>query len=395
MIEFNDLSVETFLTEYWQKKPLLIRNGLPHFKTLISEQELAGLSLEEEVESRLVIQKSPTDYQLFTGPFKEDHYQNLPEKDWTLLIQGVDKLIPEIAELLNEFNFIPQWRVDDIMISYATQGGNVGPHYDHYDVFLLQAQGQRQWQLTAQGCTPDNAIEGVDLRLMKHFPVEDTYLCEPGDILYIPPKWGHHGIGLTDDCITYSFGYRSYKGLELWDSFGDYLAEQEAFTDLYLDPNWTQTQPGEISEAAWRQAQTLLQSITTQDALFQQWFGRFATQLDATANQNLPAPLSEEEQLPLLEVIEYATQYGIIKEPLARFAYLNMPVNNQEQAVLYLNSQMVSTHVNSNDFVKALCNQPNISADALKDYFKISENQTLFYQLWVQQMLIIPDEYDS
>ena len=167
MIQFEDIDLQTFFQDYWQKKPLVIRNALPNFETPVSAEELAGLSLEEEVESRIVIQKSDTDYELKRGPFTEEDYQNLPEQNWTLLIQGMDRLIPEVTDVLNDFDFLPRWRIDDIMISYATTGGNVGPHFDHYDVFLLQAAGKRRWTLTSQDCTEDNYITGVDLSLMK------------------------------------------------------------------------------------------------------------------------------------------------------------------------------------------------------------------------------------
>ncbi|HHT00176.1 MAG TPA: cupin domain-containing protein, partial [Thiomicrospira sp.] len=255
MIQFNDIDLKTFLTNFWQKKPLVIRGALPDFETPVSAEELAGLSLEEEVESRIVIQKSETDYQLLKGPFTEETYQSLPDENWTLLIQGMDRLVPEVTDVLNDFDFLPRWRIDDIMISYATTGGNVGPHFDHYDVFLLQAAGKRQWKLTSQDCSEDNYIQGVDLRLMKTFTVEEDHVFEKGDILYIPPKWGHHGIALDDECMTYSVGYRTYRGQELWDSFGDHLSEMGSFKDLYIDPAWQENlNPGEITDAASEQA---------------------------------------------------------------------------------------------------------------------------------------------
>jgi len=229
MIHLNKINISTFLNEYWQKKPLVIRGALPDFETPVSAEELAGLSLEEEVESRIVIQNGEKDYQLLKGPFDESTYESLPEENWTLLIQGMDRLVPEVTDILNDFDFLPRWRIDDIMISYATKGGNVGPHFDHYDVFLLQAAGKRNWKLTSQDCREDNYIQGVDLRLMETFTVEEDYVFEKGDVLYIPPKWGHHGVALDDECMTYSIGYRTYRGQELWDSFGDHLSEMGSF----------------------------------------------------------------------------------------------------------------------------------------------------------------------
>ena len=386
MIEFGDLDLQTFLTEYWQKKPLLIKNALPGFVTPVSAEELAGLSLEEEVESRIVIQHGEQDYELQRGPFDEQTYQNLPETDWTLLVQGMDRLLPEVGALLEDFDFIPQWRIDDIMVSYATTGGNVGPHFDHYDVFLLQAQGQRRWQLTAQDCEASNYIEGVDLRLMKRFIVEDDYVCNPGDLLYVPPKWGHHGTGLTDDCMTFSIGYRTYKGLELWDSFGDYLAENNAFQTLYQDPDWQDSNPGEITEGSWRQAKSLLQGALEDDNALRTWFGRFATQLDQGASEQLPEPLEEDEQTDTETLIDnLAVAEGIVRDPVCRFAYLE----TDGQVILYINSAIWQDFGAEADFLRLLANHRSIDQASLAPYLKHPGNQALLADLWQLQFFEI------
>ncbi len=380
------IELDQFLTKYWQKKPLLIKGGFKNFNNPLSPEEMAGLSLEEEVESRIVVQKGENNYQLLNGPFSEQTYQDLPEKNWTLLIQGMDKLIPEVADLLTDFDFIPKWRIDDIMVSYATEGGNVGPHYDHYDVFLLQAQGKRQWQLSSQDCNLDNYIQGVDLRLMEKFIVEDDYICEAGDILYLPPLWGHHGISLTDDCMTFSIGYRNYKGLELWDSFGDYLAESDNFKDLYKDPNWINNQPGQISDASWQQAQTLLKSVLDNDDLFKQWFGRFATQLDEGSAEQLPEPLAEDEIDELSLLINSLTECESIQiDPVCRFAYYE----ENENVTLYINSAKWNLFDAETSFIKLLCNQKNISGKQLQPYLKQAGNQALLNDLWSLQFFEI------
>uniref|UniRef100_Q31GJ6 Cupin superfamily protein n=1 Tax=Hydrogenovibrio crunogenus (strain DSM 25203 / XCL-2) TaxID=317025 RepID=Q31GJ6_HYDCU len=385
MIQFDSIDKETFLSEYWQKKPLLIRNALPDFSPPVSAEELAGLSLEEEVESRIVIQHSAEDYELKKGPFKESLYETLPEKNWTLLVQGMDRLLPEVTELLNEFDFIPSWRIDDIMVSYATEGGNVGPHFDHYDVFLLQAQGERRWQLSAQDCDETNYIEGVDLRIMKRFVVEEEYVCQPGDILYVPPKWGHHGVGLTDDCMTFSIGYRTYRGLELWDSFGDYLAETQQFQSLYQDPNWKGTAPGQISEGSWQQAQSLLKAALENEEALKNWFGRFATQLDQGASQLLPDPLSDTESCPLETFIEaLQSAEGVLRDSVCRFAYAEF---TQNQVKLYINSAEWQDFKAESDFIRCLCNQRFIDQATLTSYLNHAGNQALLYDLWNLQFI--------
>ncbi|MBN2605757.1 MAG: cupin domain-containing protein [Thiotrichales bacterium] len=388
MLNFGDITLDVFLKDYWQKKPLLIKNAFPNFVPPISAEELAGLSLEEEVESRIVIQHGEQDYELKRGPFEETVYSELPEQNWTLLVQGMDRLIPEVGELLEQFDFIPQWRLDDIMISYAATGGNVGPHFDHYDVFLLQAQGQRNWKLTSQDCELSNYIEGVDLRLMQHFVVEDDYVCEPGDLLYIAPKWGHHGVGLTDDCMTWSIGYRTYKGLELWDSFGDYLAENNAFQTLYQDPNWQGSAPGEITEGSWQQAKILLQSALQDEAALKQWFGRFATQLDQSASQQLPEPLTEEEQSDMETLIDVLHEAeGIVRDPVCRFAYLQ----TEEGVTFYINSAIWQDFGATPEFLRLLANQRRILKDELTPHLNHKGNQELLADLWQLQFFEILD----
>ena len=390
MIHFNQIDLHTFLTEYWQKKPLLIKQALPDFISPVSAEELAGLSLEEEVESRLVIQQGEQDYQLRNGPFTEDDYGQLPEKDWTLLVQGVDRLLPEVYQLLEHFDFIPRWRIDDVMISYATEGGNVGPHYDHYDVFLLQAAGQRKWMLTSQHCEPENYIEGVSLRLMKQFPIEQEYILEAGDILYLPPKWGHHGVALDNECMTYSFGYRSYKGQELWDSFGDYLSEKQLFNEIYQDPNWQNTQPGEITNQAWLNAKAQLLSILDKDHELQDWFGRFATQLDQQAHNQLPEPLSEDETASLEEFVEAVkTADGMERDPVCRFAYQRL---NNDQLKLYINGFEWPTPGLADSIIMHLANHPYLDSDILQRWSKQRAIIQTLYDLWQRQYLVFSEQ---
>lgn len=386
-MRLNNFDKETFLKEYWQKKPLLIKGAFADFISPIEPEELAGLSLEEEVESRMIIQYSPTDYVLKTGPFDEETFQNLPEKNWTLLIQGMDKLIPEVADLIPTLDFIPNWRMDDVMVSYATEGGNVGPHYDNYDVFLLQAKGKRNWQLTSQNCNSENYIQGLDVRLMETFTVEDDYICETGDLLYIPPVWGHHGISLSDDCLTFSFGYRTYKGLEIWDSFGDYLAETGSFQDLYQDPDWSDSKAGQISDASWKQAQTLLKSVLENETHFKKWFGRFATQLDAGSNEKLPEPLAEDELTDTATLLsELQNCEGIQLDPVCRLAYYE--VNNSEVS-LYVNSAEWDCMGAEAEFIKLLCNHKWISAEQLNQHLSHQGNQSLINDLWSLQFFEI------
>lgn len=388
MIHFQHIDRDTFLSEYWQKKPLVIRQALPSFISPISAEELAGLSLEPEVESRLVIQHSAQDYQLKTGPFTEQDYAQLPENNWTLLVQGVDKLLPQVHQILQEFDFIPRWRIDDIMISYASEGGNVGPHYDHYDVFLLQGAGVRKWMLTQKNCHPDNYLPDVELRLMQEFEIEEEHLLYPGDLLYLPPKWGHHGVALDNDCITYSVGYRSYKAQELWDSLGDYASENQLFNRLYSDPNWQQAQGSEITQQACLEAKQLLQSLLNDEQMLQHWFGRFATQLDPIAHQALPEPLSEEESASLDDFIQaLAETSALVKDPVCRFAYQSV----SQGAVLFINGYEWTSEGVDNALIIQLANSDSLPAEDLHAWFKSDSAVELLYQLWQRQFIVFAE----
>lgn len=235
MIHFGKISKSVFLRDYWQKKPLLIKQALSNFISPISADELAGLSLEDDFESRLVKGSiKDQNWVLTNGPFQESDFFNMPKDNWTLLVQGVDRFIPEVEQLIDHFNFIPRWRFDDVMISYAPCGGSVGPHFDYYDVFLLQGSGRRQWHLSDQFCQLDNYLESTPLRIMKRFEIQQSFTVEPGDVLYVPPKIAHHGISMSDDCTTLSFGYRSYTGQEL---FGD-NCPKNIKNSYYQDPIW-------------------------------------------------------------------------------------------------------------------------------------------------------------
>ena len=385
MIAFNDITLTEFLNDYWQKKPILLRNALADFQSPIQPDELAGLSLEEEVESRMVIQHGDQDYELKRGPFNEEDYAQLPEKDWTLLIQGCDRLLPEIGDLLNDFDFLPRWRIDDIMISYATEGGNVGPHFDHYDVFLLQAAGQRHWHLTSQDCNEDNYIQGVDLRLMQRFEVEQDFVLEAGDILYLPPKVGHHGIALDNDCMTFSVGYRSYRGQELWDSLGDHLSEHALFKELYYDPTMqAQLKPGEVTAQAAQQAKQLLVEKLEDPKMMQTWFARFATQLDQTAATQLPEPLLEEEQASLEEFVMAVTEeMGLIKDPVCRYAYTQI----EDETQLYINGAIWEDFDAPAEFIATLANQSFLTQELLAQFIEHEGVQKLLYDLWKLQYL--------
>lgn len=273
----GDLSREAFLKQYWQKKPLLIRQAFPDFQSPISAEELAGLACEEGVESRLVQEHGDEPWQLRHGPFVESDFTSLPDSHWTLLVQAVDHHVPELARLLDKFDFIPNWRIDDLMISFAQAHGSVGPHLDNYDVFLLQVQGRRHWHINEDDYSEDDFMVGPELRLLENFESKEDWILEPGDMLYLPPGVAHHGIAL-DDCLTFSIGFRAPSQEELLSAFVSQLDEitEDAFytdTDLTLEKS-----SGEIKKEHIEAIRKLMLSSINEGEGFNSWFGRYITE---------------------------------------------------------------------------------------------------------------------
>ncbi|AKH69662.1 hypothetical protein IMCC21906_01990 [Spongiibacter sp. IMCC21906] len=291
-MSLQNFDVEGFLRNDWQRRPVLIRQALPDFVCPVNGDDLAGMACEEDIDSRLIIQDG-SNWQLESGPFEEARFATLPPQNWTLLVQSVDHWIEEVAELNQCFRFLPRWRQQDIMISYAAPGGNVGPHFDQYDVFLIQGEGQRRWKIGphCDGTTPMQ--NNPDLRLLCNFDSRAEYLLNPGDILYIPPGCAHWGIAESDDCITLSVGFRAPSQTEMLQDFAEHLAEQGDSARRYRDPSFNAGQHcGEIDANAINQARQLMASALEDDNTLANWFGRLMTHRPPEAE---PAELNETE----------------------------------------------------------------------------------------------------
>ena len=230
------LSPQAFLRRHWQKRPLLVRGALPSFGRIVTKSALWALATRDEVESRLV-QKTRGRFRVSHGPLARSRMPGAAARDWTLLVNGVNHHNAQAEQLLRRFAFIPQARLDDVMVSYAAPGGGVGPHFDSYDVFLVQGQGRRRWRLAKARPVrrPFRLVAGAPLKLIAGFRAEEEVVLEPGDMLYLPPGWGHEGIAL-DPCFTYSIGFRAPRGAELAASFLDHLHERGLPDAVYRDP---------------------------------------------------------------------------------------------------------------------------------------------------------------
>jgi 50S ribosomal protein L16 3-hydroxylase len=268
------LDKEAFLAHHWQREPLLIRNGIAAFSPPLTADELAGLAMEDGVESR-IIESDDGQWLLHHGPFNEQDFKR--QCPWTLLVQAVDHYVPAVAELRKLVDFLPQWRVDDVMVSYAVDGGSVGPHYDNYDVFLVQGEGERRWQL-GQFCDANSPLSGHDeLRILRDFDCRQEYILGPGDVLYVPPGIAHWGIA-RGECTTFSIGFRAPRINDMVSRWADRLLEQLDQELFYSDSHGEAvTRSGEIRPRDLERVVAQLQGALDQE-IDNHWFGELITE---------------------------------------------------------------------------------------------------------------------
>lgn len=376
------ISAREFLRDYWQKKPLLIRQAIPDYESPISPDELAGLSLEEEVESRLVIEHGEHPWELRRGPFSEDTYQDLPEKDWTLLVQSVDQFVPEVAELLEHFRFLPSWRIDDIMVSFAAPGGGVGPHYDNYDVFLLQAHGQRRWKI-GQMCDAESPLlPHADLRILADFQGTDEWVLEPGDMLYLPPRLAHFGIA-EDDCMTYSVGFRAPSAAEVLTHFTDFLAQfipdEERYSDADIAPV---SDPYQIQQDSLDRLKALLAEHMSDERLLLTWFGQFMTE-PRYPELVAGTEVDEDEFVGALE-----DGAVLIRNPSARMAWSEVDIG----LVLFASGQSRLLPSSLRELLKLVCASDALHIDNLGQWLADEDGRKLLWELVKQGSLEFADE---
>lgn len=309
-----------FLRDYWQKRPLLIRNAFPDFNTPVEPEDLAGLACEEGALSRLIQHDEARDrWRVKTGPLKESDFAKTGNANWTLLVQDVDKWDMDVAALLDHFAFLPSWRVDDVMISYAEPGGGVGAHVDQYDVFLLQGLGQRHWAINTDPDAPKEFRSDVELKQLKHFESTHEWLLDPGDMLYLPPGVPHDGVAFGGPCMTFSVGMRAPSQAELVGDLADYLAEHLSEDQRYADPDLAPVKRyGEIDKAALKRVRTAVPLATTlDDATLLDWFGRFMTRYRTAQTPLAPAkPLNEAALMKQL-----AGGASLLRHPWSRMAW--------------------------------------------------------------------------
>ena len=388
----------TFLQKHWQQQPKLLKAALPNFKPTLDANDLAGLACEEGVESRIVLtQGDEKPWQVMHGPFAEDVFGQLPERGYTLLVQDADKHYPPVAKVLEHFRFLPDWRIDDVMISYAAPGGSVGPHFDQYDVFLLQVEGQRHWKWGKLPGWPEQQpelLDGCDLSVLKHFEASDEATLSAGDILYLPPGVAHHGVAVDDDsngdCMTWSIGFRAPAVSEMLGDISDQIQQSLPEHLRYTDPRSeiseqdltesraTDGRHGLIGNDALQQAMSLLNSALqphlNDPAWIAKWFGCMQTSPKAWL-QPAQAPNS---------VIELWVKapLNIERHPGSRWAMTEQP------ALLFATGKPYDLSEKTKELARYLSDKNHYKAHELKSLTQNDEALALLGELVASGNLI-------
>jgi len=352
---FADFDSDRFLADYWQKKPLLIRGAWTDWANPLEPDDLAALACDEALESRLIVHKRKG-LVVEHGPFAEKRFAKLGKKPWTLLVQAVDHHVAEVAELIEPFRFVPNWRIDDVMVSYASDGGGVGPHFDHYDVFLVQGLGRRFWQIGAACDEATELLPHDDLRLLAHFEPVDEWVLDPGDMLYVPPGIAHNGVAVGDDCMTYSIGFRAPARSELIAHFCDSVLSELTEDDRYADPDLrAQANPGEIAPEALARLHAMVIEKLADKAAFARWFGAYSsTPKHADRDGRAKEPVSAKSVQAMLT--GGATLH---RNPASRFTF----VRDGEGLTLFVDGEAFACEDDAIDFAERLCGHESSKID--------------------------------
>lgn len=374
------ITAEQFLAEYWQKKPLLVRNGLPEIIGLLQPEDVQELALEEHASARLIRQKdkNPNEWHVKSSPLTKGDFQKLP-KLWSILVQAVDHYSFDLSELWKKFPFIPQWRRDDIMVSYAPKGGSVGKHFDFYDVFLVQGHGHRRWQL-GQMCDVNTAfVPNQPLKLLPEIDVQFNEVLAPGDLLYVPPGMAHYGVA-EDDCLTFSFGFRMPNVAGMMERISDQFSANTLLQNPVVDiPRKQMSQIGEISSTELSYLKELvlaqLQDSTALDAAIMSYMS------EPKYPDNIPEP-DEIEAYDLQEILHEG--YEVLLEPASRLLY----TENNGILSFWGNGEALCIAETFAPKLKAIADGESLAFDSEFNELEILENVT--YLLNESILMLLP-----
>ncbi|MEX2963604.1 cupin domain-containing protein [Microbulbifer sp. TYP-18] len=378
LTHLGTMPVAEFLRDYWQQKPLLVRNAFPGFESPISGEELAGMALEDTVESRLVLEQGGDGpWQLRNGPFREEDFLTLPKSHWTLLVQAADQWLSEIARLKGYFRFLPDWRLDDVMVSYAADQGSVGPHFDYYDVFLLQAEGRRLWHQGPKVDPQSPRLEGTPLHVLRDFEAQNSWLLEPGDMLYLPPQFSHWGIA-DGACTTISIGFRAPSAATILEDLAAEVARSLPDQLRYADPGLqVAASPAEIDPAAVARLRNQLGQWLQQEDPIAQWLGAVMTEPKYPDVVALDAGEAEDwrQQLP--------SGTELVLNPASRCAFCRQP------ETLFIDGEALPAPI---AFAERLCESRSLTRKDIEAWPQLADTDGLIDQLVSQGTLIYPPE---
>lgn len=384
------ITIDQFLKEYWQKKPLFVKNAFPNFKDPVSPDEIAGYSCEEEIPSRMVLEDGGVrPWELRLGPFKESDFAKLPEKNWVLLLNDFEKFLPQLRSLSDPFKFIPEWRLDDVQVSYAVDGGNVGAHWDDYDVFLIQGMGKKHWRISYDDVSEDDFLKGVDIRLIENFKTDEEWIVEPGDLLYLPPRIGHYGIAIGE-CLTWSVGFRAPKHHEILDDYTENLVDKCVPKDIrYTDPDLSaRAISSEINDDDIDHIMKIIkEGLASNRDIIADWFGGYISEPKAGQEAT---PL--EEPFSLDEIKEMLSdQIDIERLPSLRFYFRE----TLDEAILYAAGECFALDKKHLGMITYLCENINYSARKLLGFLEDSVCAEFMLDLINQGFICFYDEHDE
>lgn len=368
----GNLTPQTFLAQYWQKKPILLRQGFCAFSDLISADELAGLAEEQAVESRLIY-KQNQQFKAQSGPF--ERYDHLGEADWSLIVQAADNFAPQLRPLIEAFNFLPDWRRDDVMISFATPGGSVGPHIDNYDTFICQGSGSRHWRVGDRGHHEQYSADEALLHVKPFEAIIDVEL-QSGDILYIPPGYPHEGYALSAS-MSFSVGYRTSSAKETLSALADHLIDHDQANQLLTDPYRLPSKaPALVDNTDLALIKQHLLSVLNDDTLLARFSGCQLSQPKHTLDApEAPFECTEQELLELLE-----------QQPLYRLAGLRCHYFEQtlNAGFFYVNGEECQVDPQLKNTIINLCDHQQLTAQLLHEGLQDPKFVTLLLEFVAQ-----------
>ncbi len=368
---FGKLSKEDFLANYWQKKPLVIRGAFPDFEMPFTAEELAGLACDTDAPSRMIIEYGlPPEnkpWQVKVAPFEDEDFTTLPDSHCTFLVNDLDRYIPELGNIIEPFRFIPDWRIDDLMVSYAEDQGSVGPHTDDYDVFLIQGQGKRRWKVITREDYNKVLIPDLPIAILKEFDEDEDWLLETGDMLYLPPNTPHYGIA-EGACFTFSVGFQAPRTVDLVQNWLETFSKDATFNKRFTDKNRTlQSNSGEITQNDLEiLSSMMLNAIKDQQSGLNVFLGK---QLTETRGET---PQADD----YLDDFELDDQVDYERESWLRLAY----IEEKNTIHFFADGHHLALASDKKSAIQKLCENYYFTAESLKtlmasyefrDFFKV------------------------